>query len=589
MGSSVSLILGAKPVDCVKKVVPVRVHHMNGSVPVPRPSTGPDPAQAGRDSLTPRPTPADQRAASPSLGVVTAKIDELVEKNLLSKTLGDKLREKLTEHGVGLMQKVGASEVLAALKSIEDLKAKGYSDQAVKAAAAIGFGRGGTKGMLDYLPAVGESVSPDDFLNYAQTNNAYSIVWLQDNFNLFEEEEATFLDVATLTARARSSLSTYYGSILDPSVDPLRQLTSSQVTGFESILTFISKGEGGYNSMNQGTSGGRIVGSTHNAASILGKNLTDMTIGEVMAHQSSGRLFAAGRYQIIPETMRVAVRDAGLSSNEKFSPENQDKLAIALILHKRPKLGEYLLGKHNDLQLAMREAALEWASLPDPNTGNSMYGSGNRALHSVSEVAEALRAARINIVNASASGASNGSSPSSSPRPSQSATEIARQMPRREYVLGQHDCSTFTRDVLSRYLGRQLTEEESQRVMIGYNLGSGSPIEAYNRAVSSGDPRVRGAAGWVDDSGLGTRKPLNNITDADIQSGVVAQVHWAKGGGHSGFITRIKRDSQGNMAGFYMLTAHSVADSSGRTGNYEAFISMSEVKGVVAATLKKTA
>ena len=32
------------------------------------------------------------------------------------------------------------------------------------------------------------------------------------------------------------------------------------------LLSFIAAGEGGYNSMNQGTQGGRIVGSTHNAA-----------------------------------------------------------------------------------------------------------------------------------------------------------------------------------------------------------------------------------------------------------------------------------------------------------------------------------
>ena len=82
------------------------------------------------------------------------------------------------------------------------------------------------------------------------------------------------------------------------------------------LLSFISKGEGGYNSMNQGTSGGRIVGSTHNAASILGKNLTDMTVGEVMGHQSSGKLFAAGRYQIIPSTMKMAVARAKLSPDE---------------------------------------------------------------------------------------------------------------------------------------------------------------------------------------------------------------------------------------------------------------------------------
>jgi muramidase (phage lysozyme) len=547
------------------------------------------PRLLGHAPVSPRPpstpTAEDQLAASPSLGTVYQKLDDLVQKNLISKSLADKLREKLTDNGHGLMQKVGARDVLAALKSVEDLKAKGFSNEAVKAATAIGFGRGGTKGMQDYISDAA-NIKPEDFLSYAQTNNAYSIVWLQENFNLFEEEEATFLDITSLTTRVRAAVSSLYGSSLDSAVDPLRQLTNSQITGFEDFLGFISKGEGGYNSMNQGTSGNRIVGSTHNASSILGKNLTDMSIGEVMAHQKSGSLFAAGRYQIIPETMIFAVKAAGLSANDKFSPENQDKLAIALILHKRPKLGEYLLGKHNDLNLAMREAALEWASLPDPATGRSAYGNGNAALHSVAEVAAALRSARVTLANASANN-SESQTPSSSPSTAQSATTIARQMPRRGYVLGQHDCSTFTRDVLSRYLGRNLTEAESQQVMIGYNLGSGSPIEAYNRAVGSGDPKVRGAAGWVDDSGFGERKPLKNLTEADFQNGVVAQVHWAKGGGHSGFITRVRKDSQGNVAGFYMLTAHSVADGSGRTGNYEAFISMSEVKGIVTSTLNR--
>ena len=97
------------------------------------------------------------------------------------------------------------------------------------------------------------------------------------------------------------------------------------------LLSFISKGEGGYNSMNQGTSGGGIVGSTHNASTILGKNLTDMTVREIIEHQSSGRLFAAGRYQIIPSTMQMAVSRAGVSPDDMFDTKTQDKLGLALI------------------------------------------------------------------------------------------------------------------------------------------------------------------------------------------------------------------------------------------------------------------
>jgi len=174
---------------------------------------------------------------------------------------------------------------------------------------------------------------------------------------------------------------------------------------YGSLLDFIGSGEGGYNSMNQGTQGNSIVGSTNNASSKLGKNLTDMTIGEIMDRQaylmnrsnpqiSDYGIFAAGKYQIIPGTMPGAVAGAGLSRSDKFTPQNQDKLGMALIMNKRPYVGKYLRGEHNDVQGAMLELAREFASMPDPNTGRSLYGSGNRAFHSVDEVREALIKAR---------------------------------------------------------------------------------------------------------------------------------------------------------------------------------------------------
>jgi len=171
--------------------------------------------------------------------------------------------------------------------------------------------------------------------------------------------------------------------------------TSSTAAGkMSGLLSFIAAGEGGYNSMNQGTRGGRIVGSTHNAASKLGKDLTDMTIGQVMAAQRSGRLFAAGRYQFIPSTMKGIVGQAGLSTNDKFSPEHQDKLGVALIQHKRPYAYGYITGQHNDRRGAMLALAQEWASLPDPRTGRSFYGNGNQSSHSVAAAATAIDAAR---------------------------------------------------------------------------------------------------------------------------------------------------------------------------------------------------
>ena len=160
------------------------------------------------------------------------------------------------------------------------------------------------------------------------------------------------------------------------------------------LLDFIASGEGGYNSMNQGTRNGRIVGSTHNASEILGKNLTDMTVGEVMSQQSSGKLFAAGRYQIIPSTMKYIVKEMNIDKEAKYDKSLQDKLGVGLIKYKRPYAWQYIQKQHNDESGAMLELAREWASLPDPATGESVYGNGNKALHSVAEVKQALNSAR---------------------------------------------------------------------------------------------------------------------------------------------------------------------------------------------------
>ena len=85
---------------------------------------------------------------------------------------------------------------------------------------------------------------------------------------------------------------------------------------------------GDYNAMNNGQAGDRPGG----AKKWLGKNLTDMTIGEVKDFQNNQKtLWAAGRYQIIPGTLPTAQKGAGLSDNDKFDEANQDLMGIALL------------------------------------------------------------------------------------------------------------------------------------------------------------------------------------------------------------------------------------------------------------------
>lgn len=101
---------------------------------------------------------------------------------------------------------------------------------------------------------------------------------------------------------------------------------------------------GNYNAMNQGTDAqGRILGSG-DSKKIIGKALTDMTIGEVIDRQNESKyprnakpdrgIHAAGKYQIIGNTLPTAMRKAGLKPSDKFSSENQDLLGLAILKDK---------------------------------------------------------------------------------------------------------------------------------------------------------------------------------------------------------------------------------------------------------------
>lgn len=175
--------------------------------------------------------------------------------------------------------------------------------------------------------------------------------------------------------------------------------TATEGMGF---LTFISKGEGGYESSNRGTKNKKIQGSTHSTMRD-NKKLSEMTIDEIRAKMkikspdNADRLFAVGKYQLIPTTFEMAVKATGLSGDTVFNPETQEKLGQYLLFEKRPALGAYIKGESNDMNKALLEAAKEWASLPVPSgskKGKSYYGEGNKAQHTLEETISALTKAR---------------------------------------------------------------------------------------------------------------------------------------------------------------------------------------------------
>lgn len=159
----------------------------------------------------------------------------------------------------------------------------------------------------------------------------------------------------------------------------------------------ISGGEGAYNSFNRGR-----AGDAHGATIDFSKmTLADVQAAQHLDRHDPNRLFAVGKYQIIPGTMDNAVQHLHLDPNQKFTPELQERIfADYLIAEKRPAIATYIRGDASAiLHGAQKAAAMEWASVDDPDTPGTPYkayaGVGNN--HSsirASQIADALNTMR---------------------------------------------------------------------------------------------------------------------------------------------------------------------------------------------------
>ena len=126
---------------------------------------------------------------------------------------------------------------------------------------------------------------------------------------------------------------------------------SSSSSSWKPVLDLIAQAEsvgGSYDSIYPGS---------------IKPGLSEMTIGEADAWQARTAKqrgsAAAGRYQFMNILSQATL--AGLGAGDKFSPANQDKMAIALIEKKREVSVDML--KDNPIEAA-RRLAMEWAGLP---------------------------------------------------------------------------------------------------------------------------------------------------------------------------------------------------------------------------------
>ena len=147
-------------------------------------------------------------------------------------------------------------------------------------------------------------------------------------------------------------------------------------------MDLIATGEGDYNSVNRGRAGDTPGGIQW----LRGRTFENFTVKEVIQMQR-WQVYAVGRYQFIPSTLRWAVNHSSVNELDMFTPEVQDTLMATLIIYKRPAVGAYLRGDHDLLGWALDELAKEWASIEYRN-GRGFYDhiGGNQAKITRAEV-----------------------------------------------------------------------------------------------------------------------------------------------------------------------------------------------------------
>ncbi|MCX0433359.1 hypothetical protein OD808_21015 [Aeromonas veronii] len=91
-------------------------------------------------------------------------------------------------------------------------------------------------------------------------------------------------------------------------------------------------------------------------------DLTSLTLNELMQKQKERKVFAAGRYQIIPNTLKDAIMYLSLDMSLKFDEETQDRIFDEYIIRvKRKKFIDYLEGS-GSVEDAIYAWSMEFAS-----------------------------------------------------------------------------------------------------------------------------------------------------------------------------------------------------------------------------------
>lgn len=210
---------------------------------------------------------------------------------------------------------------------------------------------------------------------------------------------SAIMDASTTPTPAPKNNRTVEGTVT-------RAYTKSAPDEFDkSLLNTIAKGESGgdYNSMNQGGTKDKGIYGSGNSMRVIGKNLTDMTVGEVLTRgakptdspekrKKEGLIFAAGRYQIVPDTLKRLVNAGVVSKGDKFDAATQDRLGKALL--EEAGLGSFKAGKMPASEF-QNNVSKVWGAIANTSGQSSLGGPNKANLAASSQFATLLAGGKV--------------------------------------------------------------------------------------------------------------------------------------------------------------------------------------------------
>jgi muramidase (phage lysozyme) len=220
--------------------------------------------------------------------------------------------------------------------------------------------------------------------------------WLSEQF---EESKVKFIEIKDeLTEEATGIFNNVKGwlseQFLDSEQSEVRQepKIADETSRITPLLNLIGDAEHNLDGKNYNTAFGNRV-----------ENFTDMSVDEVLSWQL-GRLregsysSAVGRYQIIRKTLLGLKEEMGLSGEEKFDAEMQDRMAERLL--ERRGLNDFLQGSLTSSGF-MSNLSQEWASLPGIDGRSHYHNDGvNKAQTTIPRVINTIENMRAYQPNA---------------------------------------------------------------------------------------------------------------------------------------------------------------------------------------------